>query len=64
MAHCGFEATAVEDMLAHPVKALLTSIKGPKTSGDMVPAPAPHYEIDNKVSSISAIPVRTEVVDS
>jgi hopanoid biosynthesis associated radical SAM protein HpnH len=31
MAHCGYEATAVEDMLAHPIKALLTSFSGPKT---------------------------------
>ena len=36
MAHCGYEATAVEDMLQHPVKALLTSIRGPKTTGPMV----------------------------
>ncbi|MCK4493172.1 MAG: adenosyl-hopene transferase HpnH [Methylococcales bacterium] len=36
MAHCGYEATAVEDMLAHPIKALLTSISGPKIDGDMV----------------------------
>ena len=64
MAHCGFEATAVEDMLAHPAKALLASIKGPKTTGDMVPAPLPEYENDRKTSTISTIPIRTEIVDS
>jgi hopanoid biosynthesis associated radical SAM protein HpnH len=29
MAHCGYEATAVEDTLHHPLKALWISIKGP-----------------------------------
>jgi len=43
MAHCGYEATAVEDMLRHPLKALLTSIRGPKTEGAMVPEPTPEY---------------------
>jgi len=36
MAHCGYEPTAVDDMLAHPIKGMLVAIKGPKTSGDMV----------------------------
>jgi hopanoid biosynthesis associated radical SAM protein HpnH len=36
MAHCGYEATAVDDMLAHPLKAMLTSFFGPKTEGSMV----------------------------
>jgi hypothetical protein len=43
MAHCGYESTAVDDMLAHPVKALLTSIRGPKTSGEMIPEVKPEY---------------------
>ena len=63
MAHCGFEATAVEDMLTHPVKALLTSIRGPKTTGDMMPEPVPQYQTQ-KTPTISTIPVRTEIVDS
>ena len=37
MAHCGYEATAVEDMLKNPLKGILTSIRGPKTEGDMAP---------------------------
>lgn len=64
MAHCGYEATAVEDMLKHPIKALLTSIKGPRTEGEMVPEPKPNYDIGETVSSISKIPVRTEVLES
>jgi hopanoid biosynthesis associated radical SAM protein HpnH len=37
MAHCGYEATSVEDTLRHPLKALISSIKGPKITGEMVP---------------------------
>ncbi len=37
MAHCGFEGTAVNDAFSHPIKALLTSLRGPRTSGPMAP---------------------------
>jgi len=37
MAHCGFEPTAVNDSLAHPLKALRVSIAGPRTEGLMAP---------------------------
>ena len=37
MAHCGFEGTAVNDAFRHPLKALLTSLRGPRTSGPMAP---------------------------
>jgi hopanoid biosynthesis associated radical SAM protein HpnH len=37
MAHCGFEGTAVEDTVAHPIKALKTWLLGPKISGEMAP---------------------------
>ncbi|MGH8477947.1 MAG: adenosyl-hopene transferase HpnH [Methylococcales bacterium] len=45
MAHCGYESTAVEDMLTNPLKALYTSIRGPKTTGPMVPEVQPEYEV-------------------
>ncbi|HTV76686.1 MAG TPA: adenosyl-hopene transferase HpnH [Steroidobacteraceae bacterium] len=35
MAHCGFEGTAVNDAFRHPLKALLTSLRGPRVSGPM-----------------------------
>jgi hopanoid biosynthesis associated radical SAM protein HpnH len=35
MAHCGYEPTAVNDALAHPLKALKVSVLGPRTSGVM-----------------------------
>ena len=37
MAHCGFEGTAVNDAFSHPLKALLTSLRGPRVSGPMAP---------------------------
>jgi hopanoid biosynthesis associated radical SAM protein HpnH len=37
MAHCGFEGTAVEDTFAHPIKALMVTLFGPRMSGPMAP---------------------------
>jgi hopanoid biosynthesis associated radical SAM protein HpnH len=39
MMHCGFEPTAVNDSVAHPLKALLTFLRGPRTEGPMAPEP-------------------------
>jgi len=37
MAHCGYEATAVNDALGHPLKGLRVSLRGPKTAGPFAP---------------------------
>ena len=37
MAHCGYEPTAAADALAHPIKALMTSLRGVRTTGEMAP---------------------------
>lgn len=37
MAHCGYEGTAINDMMAHPFKAMKTAWQGPKTTGSMAP---------------------------
>ena len=37
MAHCGFEPTAVNDAVAHPIKALKVALRGPRTTGMMAP---------------------------
>jgi len=37
MLHSGFEPTAVNDTLAHPLKALYVSIRGPRTEGPTSP---------------------------
>lgn len=44
MAHCGFEASAVEDAMKHPLKAAWVSLVGPRTSGPMADEPTPEYE--------------------
>ena len=35
MAHCGYEASAVTDVFANPLKAISVALKGPKTEGAM-----------------------------
>jgi hopanoid biosynthesis associated radical SAM protein HpnH len=37
MVHCGFEATAVNDTFAHPLKALKVALTGPRIDGPMAP---------------------------
>jgi len=37
MVHCGYEATAVNDTLAHPLKALRAALRGPETEAPMAP---------------------------
>ncbi len=44
MAHCGYEATAVEDTLRNPLKAAYVSLMGPRTKGPMVPQPEPKHD--------------------
>lgn len=46
MVHCGYEATAVNDTVNHPLKALGVFLKGPKTEGDMAPELPILYEDD------------------
>jgi len=60
MAHCGYEATAVEDTLANPLKALWIKLRGPKTSGEMVAEKKPQYAGGGRKSSIADIPVKIE----
>ncbi len=43
MMHCGFEASAVDDALRHPLKALGTALSGPETEGAMSPELPGHY---------------------
>ncbi len=59
MAHCGYEATAVEDTLRNPLKAFWTGLMGPKTEGDMVPEQAPAYAEEE--NTFKGIPVKSEV---
>jgi hopanoid biosynthesis associated radical SAM protein HpnH len=36
MAHCGYEPTAVNDAFAHPLKATVVALRGPRTAGPTV----------------------------
>ncbi len=60
MAHCGYEATAVEDMLANPLKGMMVSLRGPKTIGDMIEVATPNFQENEKTSSLSDIPIKVE----
>ena len=44
MVHCGYEATAVNDTISHPLKALAVALRGPKTDAPM----APDIALDNQ----------------
>ena len=44
MVHCGYEATAVADTVAHPLKALGVYLRGVRTDGEM----APEVPLDNQ----------------
>ncbi len=43
MAHCGYEGTAVNDTVRHPLKALKVHLQGPRTKGPMAPELPTHY---------------------
>ncbi len=46
MVHCGFEPTAVNDAVSHPLKALRAWLGGPRTEGPMAPAPPVTYALE------------------
>jgi hypothetical protein len=37
MVHCGYEASAVQDAITNPLKALAVSLRGVRTEGEMEP---------------------------
>ncbi|CEG58980.1 adenosyl-hopene transferase HpnH [Legionella fallonii] len=51
MASCGYEGTAVNDMLSSPIKALKVALRGPKTEGTMAPELPILYNTVEKSSS-------------
>jgi hopanoid biosynthesis associated radical SAM protein HpnH len=36
MVHCGYEPTAADDAIKHPIKAFMVALRGPRTDGPMV----------------------------
>jgi hopanoid biosynthesis associated radical SAM protein HpnH len=56
MAHCGFEGTAVNDIVAHPLKAARVALFGPRTEGPMAPdLPVLYKRRDD--AAVTSIPV-------
>ena len=60
MVHCGYEGTAVEDTVSHPLKALMVNLRGIRTTGPMAPEislerqrPA-EYVFDKQVTQLAA----------
>lgn len=53
MMHCGFEPTAVNDAVAHPLRALRVFLKGPRTEGAMAPEPALSYPFTRERVEVS-----------
>jgi hopanoid biosynthesis associated radical SAM protein HpnH len=37
MVHCGYEPTAADDAVRHPLKAMMVKLRGPRTEGPMAP---------------------------
>jgi hypothetical protein len=69
MVHCGYEGTAVEDAVRHPLKALRVKLRGVKTDGEMAPEipldrqrPA-HHVFERNVAAVLAgrRPVESEL---
>jgi hopanoid biosynthesis associated radical SAM protein HpnH len=64
MVHSGYEATAVEDAVRHPLRALAASVRGVRTEGEMAPEivlagqrPAQYVfsmHVENKLAEIRA----------
>jgi len=52
MVHSGYEATAVNDTVAHPWKALAVFLRGPRTSGDMAQEVPFQYEDERPAKPI------------
>ena len=57
MAHCGYEATAVDDIFTRPLKAFKVWWRGPRTHGPMAPEPAVVTRLGTKLEHI---PVKQE----
>jgi len=56
MAHCGYEGTAVNDALAHPLKALTVAIRGPRTDGPLAPELPIRYTRESRGVPLTVLP--------
>ena len=63
MAHCGYEASAVEDAMRNPLKAAWVSLMGPRTSGPMAEEPVPEYATGTATATKPRRTIPIEVVE-
>ncbi|MFM8442632.1 MAG: adenosyl-hopene transferase HpnH [Methylococcus sp.] len=63
MAHCGYEASAVEDAMRNPLKAAWVSLMGPRTSGPMAEEPVPEYATGTATAAKPRRTIPIEVVE-
>jgi hypothetical protein len=71
MAHCGYEPTAADAMMNHPLQALAIAWRGVKTAGEMAPEipldrarPAQYLfdgQVQQRLSEMRANEVREKV---
>ncbi len=54
-AHCGYEPTAVQDALKHPLKAFKVAIRGPRTEGPMAPEVAFEYSENESIPTAPSV---------
>ncbi len=57
MAHCGYEPTAVNDTVAHPLKAFQVFLRGPRTEGPLAPELPVNYSDSAEERRTASIPV-------
>ncbi len=57
MAHCGFEGTAVDDAFGHPLKALMTALRGPRTTGPLAPELPFVYSESARPGTVAVVPL-------
>lgn len=72
MVHCGYEPTAIDDTLVHPLKALKVALFGPRTTGPMAPELPVVYSAqtvedkqkDDKPKKVVAVPVHLAAIST
>ncbi|MGX2032175.1 MULTISPECIES: adenosyl-hopene transferase HpnH [Methylocaldum] len=62
MAHCGYEASAVEDAVRNPLKAAWVALFGPRSDGPMAPEPVPEYDVET-VGAKARPAIRIQAID-
>jgi hopanoid biosynthesis associated radical SAM protein HpnH len=62
MAHCGYEGTAVDDAFTNPLKALVITMRGPRTRGPMAPELPILYRTDAPSGPVQTVRIPVSAV--